>query len=175
MAPLPGWNSLGLCAHGLGRDRVDRKGMLAENRVQAGCEVGARDQFEDVVGAVAERHLVDTDAISFGQLLLEYETIAVGIARQLVELRPDRLDGFRAGTQGVLIARQFDDRCRIEVELTRQFVYRLARHVGRQFLHSWLSQGEEITTHKKASGCRLQAAGTSRSPVACNLQPGSRS
>ena len=61
MAPVLGRNHASIRSHRLGHDRVDRKRVFAEHRVQTWRQVGTADQFKDVVGAVAQGHLIQLD------------------------------------------------------------------------------------------------------------------
>lgn len=143
MPPVARLDCPPLGAHGLGGDRVDGEGVLAEHCIQTRSQVGAGDQIENVVGTVPG-HLPGLHAAARGQLALELEAVAIRIARQLRQFGADRLQRFRTGAERVLVARQFHDRRRVDAELAGQFVDRLARDVGRQFLHPRLGQGKEI-------------------------------
>ena len=116
--------------------------MLAEHRVQARGQVGTTDQFEDVVGAIAEGHLVRLDVITLGQAALELEAIAIRVAGEIGQFGTDGLENLGLGPSG-FVAGQLDDAGRVEVQLTGQLVNRLAGYVGRKFLHARLCQGEK--------------------------------
>ena len=140
MPPVFGRNHFGLGADSLGHDRVDRKRVLAEHRIQARRQVSARDQLQNVIGAIAQGHLIQLDAALLGQQGLERETVAVRVAGQLRERIADGCQRLGAGAQRVFVACQFDDAGRIEVQLARQFVHGLARNVRRKLLHARLRQ-----------------------------------
>jgi hypothetical protein len=57
---LAGITELRLRPNGLSGDRVDRKCVLAEHRIQARRQIGTGDQLQNIVGAVTERHLVSS-------------------------------------------------------------------------------------------------------------------
>jgi hypothetical protein len=121
--------------------------VLAEHRVQARRQIGTRDQLKNVVGAVAQRDLVQLDAALLGQQGLERKTVAVRITGQLGQRFADRCQRLGTGAQRVFVARQLDDAGRIDIQLTRQFVHGFARNVRRKLLHARLCQSEEIATH----------------------------
>ncbi|MND89783.1 hypothetical protein D3C80_818530 [compost metagenome] len=147
MPPILGRNHFGLCADRLGGNRVDSERMLAEHGVQARCQISTRNQFQDVVGTVAQRDLIEFDAALLGQQALEGKTVAVRITGQLGQRIADRRQRLGTSAQRVFVARQLDDAGWIEVQLTRQFVHGLARNVRRKLLHARLCQSEEIATH----------------------------
>ncbi|MCY1428711.1 hypothetical protein D9M71_446070 [compost metagenome] len=147
MPPVLRRHHLALGADGLGGDRVDGEGVLAEHGVQAGSQVGAGHQIEDVVGAVAEGHLGRRHAAALGQLALQFEAVAVGIAGQFGQFGADRFEDLGAGAERVLVAGQLDDAGRVEIEFARQFVDRLAGNIGGQLLHARLGQGKEVARH----------------------------
>ncbi|MNI35318.1 hypothetical protein D3C73_893400 [compost metagenome] len=147
MPPILGRNHLGLRADRLGRDRIDREGVLAEHGIQARRQISARHQLKNVVGAVAQRHLIQLDAALLGQQGLECKTVAVRVASQLGQRVTDGCQRFRTGAQRVFVARQFDDAGRIQIQLASQFVHGFARNVRRKLLHARLCQSEEIATH----------------------------
>src|SRR5690606_26262188 len=98
----------------------------------------ASDQLQDVVGAIAQRHLIQLDAALVGQQGLERKTVAVRVTSQLGQLFTNRRQRLRTGTQRVFVARQFDDAGGIDIQLARQFIHRFARNVRRKLLHAWL-------------------------------------
>ncbi|MNF66580.1 hypothetical protein D3C84_483750 [compost metagenome] len=151
MAVVLGRDHFAGSAHGLGGDGVDGEGVLAEHGVQAGRQVGAGDQVEDVVGTVAQGDLGRGHAAALGEAALELEAVAIRVAGQFGQLATDGLQRPGARAEGVFVAGQFDDAGRIEIQLASQFIHRLARHVGRKFLHARLGKGEEVTAHKQCS------------------------
>ncbi len=122
---------MGIGTHGLGRDRVDRKRVLAEHGVETWCQVGARHQLENVVGAIAQRDLVQLDTTALGQQAFQSEPIAIGVTGQLGQFVTDRRQCLGARAQRVFVARQLDDAGRIQVQLAGQFVHGFARNVRR--------------------------------------------
>lgn len=105
--------------------------MLAEHRVQARRQISASDQLQNVIGTIAQRHLIQLDAALVGQQGLERKTVAIRITGQLGQFFTNRRQRLRTGAQRVFVARQFDDAGRIDIQLARQFVHRLARNVRR--------------------------------------------
>ncbi|MNN41160.1 hypothetical protein D3C81_1552620 [compost metagenome] len=145
MPPGLGRNDLGLGTDCLSDDRVDRKGMLAEYRIQARRQVRPGDQFQNVVGTVAQGDLVHLDIALLGQPLFEGKAVAIGVAGQFGERIANGRQGLGAGAQRILVAGQLDDAGRIDIQLARQLIDRLAWNVRRQLLHARQGEGEEIT------------------------------
>src|SRR5690606_28850541 len=132
---------------GLSAKRIGRKGMCADYRVTARRQPAAGDQVDDVVGAIAQGDLFGLQAEALGQLGLQPEAAAVGIAGQLGQLAANGLQYPGVRAQRILVAGQLDDPRRLDAQLARQLVDRLAGDVGGQFLYAWYGQGEEISTH----------------------------
>lgn len=114
--------------------------MLAEYGVQTRRQVSARHQLQNVVGTVAQRHLIQLDAALLGQQGFECKTVAVRVAGQFRQRIADDRQRLGARAQGILIACQLDDAGRIEIQLASQFVHRLARNIRRKLLHARLRQ-----------------------------------
>jgi hypothetical protein len=144
MAELLGRDNPRARVHCLHDNRIDREGMFAEHRVQARRQVGPSDQLENIVGAVAQGHLVDLYAALLRQLGLELEAVTVWIARQLGQFALDGSAGLGTCAQRVLVAGQLDDTGWIHVQLSGQLVHRLAGNVRGQLLNTGLGQGKEI-------------------------------
>ena len=158
MAKGLGRHHMGIGADGLGDDRIDRKGVLAEHRIQAGGQIGTGHQLENIVGAITQRHLADLHATALRQGAFQSEAITIGIARQLTQSLTNRVQRSRAGAQRVFVAGQFDDLQRVEIQLARQLINRFTRHIGRQLLHARQGLGKKIG-HTHASNCRLRPSG----------------
>jgi hypothetical protein len=85
-----------------------------------------RHELEHVVAAVAEHHLLRVDAEPRGERLLERVCVAVRIARDLGGRLRDRRERARARAARVLVGGELDDAGRLEAELARQLLDRLA-------------------------------------------------
>ena len=55
-----------ICSIEVGYDRVNGKAVLGDHNIRAGAEEGVRDEFDDLVGAVAEDQLVGVHGKPFG-------------------------------------------------------------------------------------------------------------
>ena len=115
----------------LGRERVDRKRVLRVDAAAARRQHRRGGEFEDVVAAVAERDPVERHAELRRQGRLQRETVGVRVAAEVLHGRDHRLAGRLRHAERVLVRRELHDRGRIEPELARQFLDRLARLVGR--------------------------------------------
>src|SRR5690606_25171318 len=131
----------------LGTNRIGREGMGAEDRIAARRQPAPCNQIDDVVGAVTQSDLLRPETETLGQLGLELKTAAIGVAAQLGQLGSNRFKHAGIGAQRILVAGKLDDPRRVDTQLAGQFINRFSGDVGRQFLHAWYSQGEEITGH----------------------------
>ena len=104
--------------------------MPRVDRAVAGPQERLRHELEHVVGAVAEHDVVGADVETRRERGLERETVAVGIARELVGGVGDRLAHRGPGSARILVGRELDDRRGLEPEFARELVDRLARDVA---------------------------------------------
>ncbi len=128
--------------------RVHREGVFGKDDLVTGCQPATRDQFEHIVGAVAEGDLGAAHAEFFCQRSFQAEAGAVRVAVQVVEGVTCGLQRLVAGTKRIFVAGQLDDIA--DAELALELFNRLAGLVGLQLLHARVGQLDEITTHVTA-------------------------
>src|SRR5882672_1483091 len=93
-------------------------------------ERGAGREFEDVVGAVAERQPLERHAKARCQRFLEFEAVAVRVTPKLGGARDRSARGGRHAER-IFVRCELDDRLRRQPEFACQFLDRLAALVWR--------------------------------------------
>src|SRR5262249_10818850 len=117
-------------------------------------------QLEYVVRAVAENDLLHGNAEARGERSLELETVAVGIAGELLRRRGDRGQCLGARTARLLVRGELDDGALVEAELPRHFGNGLPRLVGSDGAYVVGRQhGEVVRCHGTNWTVQINAAG----------------
>ena len=117
-------------AAGLGNQRVDGKGILGKHHAVARAQEGPGNQFQQVIGAVAQHDLLRYRAKAAADGRFYVKTVAIRVAGNVVQCCDQcRLDP-GGQTLRVFIRGKLDDTGRIEVQLTGQLTDRFAWLVG---------------------------------------------
>jgi hypothetical protein len=139
-----------LCAGGLHRQSIDRERVLAVHGVGLRRQERFRQQYQQVIGSVAQRDLRHGHPVPQRQGLLQVVTIAVRIQPYVRQCTLHRLQGQWAGAQWIFVRRQFDDVGFPKAQLARQFADGLADGVRGQGAHR---RGAELCgAHEIARG-----------------------
>ena len=93
---------------------------------------GVEHQLDDLVGTVAQHHVLAGEAKVLRDCVTQVETAAIRVKVDPRDRLPHRLDGLRRRPKRVLVRGQLDDRRRIETQLARHVIDRLARLVRNQ-------------------------------------------
>ena len=120
------WRRAG-CLHGA---RVHGEGVLRIHCLDAGREERLGQQHQHVVRTVAERHLVDVDAVPVREPRAQVVPAAVGIQPDIRGGGRERRPSARPRAQRILVRRQLD--AVLDAELALERLGRLARHVRRR-------------------------------------------
>jgi hypothetical protein len=108
MTPVFGFRDDGLGADRARHDGINRERMLGEHDFIFRLHEGTRQQFEDVVGTVAECDVNGSDAELAGQRLFQRITVAVGITMDIAQGLARRFQRAWTRAEGVFIARELD-------------------------------------------------------------------
>ena len=116
---------------GQGHNRIHRKGILGKNCLIAFLQVGAGNQIQHIIGAIAQGQLVAGHIQFFRQCRFQRKGGTVRVQVQLVHML-ERVQGLVAGPQRVFVAGQFDDIGNTQLSL--QLVDGFTRLVGLELL-----------------------------------------
>ncbi len=109
MAVVEGGDGNEASTEEVGDDGVDGEAVLRDDGIGVGVEEGVADEFEELIGAVAEEEVGGLDAEVAGEALLEVEGVAVGVEVDVGDGGVEGGDGFRGGAEGVFVGGEFDD------------------------------------------------------------------
>ena len=100
---------------------VDGEGVFGIDRLGAGREKGARRQFEDVVGTVAEHQLCGLQAELGAERIAQREAVAVGITGDVEQRLLHGLYRLRTGAERVFVGSELDDVAGLQTQFSRKF------------------------------------------------------
>ena len=121
--------------------------MLGEQHLVRRGHVGARNELEDVVGAVSERQRLGRNAMVRRERPFEGKSVAVGIARQPIGTAGHGGERRRTGAQRALVRSKLDDL--LESQLPLKLLHGLAGLVGPERPYAFRRQTNEVTTRHR--------------------------
>ena len=113
-------------------ERIDGKTKLRHHHLRAGREQRVADEFDDLVGAVAENQMGRGDAQFFGEFLFESKSVSVGIKVQAGQDFLHRGQGGGRGSKRIFVGRELDDARGGQAEFAGNIFNRTARLIDRQ-------------------------------------------
>ena len=120
-----------LRAHQERDEPVNCETVHAHHRFGAGRQKSVGDQFQHLVGAIAEHQLVSTDLQNLGKFSSEVPTTAVRVEVDLPQRRRRGRERLRRGAERVLVRGQLVNPSGIKPEFPGHLGDRLARLIDR--------------------------------------------
>ena len=131
------------------REDVAREGRPAADDVVSGIERRLREQVDDPVGAGADDHLVEGNAVPLGERGAKRPGAAVGIAVELERSALHRLERGRKRRKRPLVRGELDDP--VEPELALHRLDRLARLVRHEAVDRGAEEAQALFLRKEST------------------------